>query len=159
MLRRRCRLVNVVPISCENGLTFKMSGAHRIDGLFNAWVKKNSVIGEELSKTLEYHRTYKTLGTHLRTFYLKIYVYEGEGDTYWLDDELGNLMPDFRHACTLKADLSGLERFLKAQKGSEGRDFWHIAFKVNVLFGGTALKARLTWDEGVSVSHFSSIRC
>ena len=136
------------------GLTSKLSGILRIDGLFDTWVKKNSVIGEELSKTFDYNRLYKTLDTHLGTFSMKIYAYDGEGDITWLRDESRNVLPNFRHVCTLRADLSGLQGSLKVQTGPEGQDFWRVDFKVKVFFGGTALKARLAWCEGVGTSHF-----
>jgi len=138
----------------EKGFTSKFSGTDRIEGFFDTWVKKNSVIGEELSKIFDYKRVYKTLGTRLGTFSVKIYAYDGEGDTDWLRDESGDMLPKFRHVCTLTADLSGLQRSLKVQTGSEGQDFWRVDFKIHIRFGGTALKARLTWYEGVSISHF-----
>ena len=87
---------------------------------------------------------------------MKIYAYDGEGDIDWLRDESGFVLPKFRHVCTLVADLSGLQRSLKVQKGPEGQEFWRVDFKVNVFFGGTALKARLAWYEGVSILHFQS---
>ncbi len=142
-----------MPIPYEKGFTSKLSGVNRINGLFDTWVKKNSVIGEELSKTFSYRCTYKTLDHGLGTFCLEIYAYEGEGDTDWARDESGNLLPNIRRVCTLAADLSGLRRFLKVQRSSEGQEFWDVAFKVNVLFGGTVLMARMTWYEGVSISH------
>ena len=106
------------------------------------------------SKTFDYRRTYKTLDNGLGTFSFDIYAYDGESDTDWAQDELGNLLPKFRRVCTVAADLSCLQSFLKVQKSSEGQEFWKVFFKVKVLFGGTALKARLAWYEGVSISHF-----
>ena len=131
-----------------------MSGVNKLDGFFETWVKKNSVIGEELSKTFNYSSAYKTLDDGLDTFTMGIYAHEGEGDTDWLWDESRNLLPNIRRVCTLAADLSGIKRFLKVHKSSEGQNFWKVFFKVKVFFGGTALKARLAWYEGVSVSHF-----
>ena len=128
-----------------------MLGVNRIDGIFTTWFKKHSVIGEELSKTFSYRNTYTTLDHDLGTFSVGIYAYEGEGDTDWAWDESGNLFPSIRRVCTLKADLSGLQRLLKVQKSSEGQEFWEVFYHVNVLFGGTALKARMTWYEGVSI--------
>ena len=125
-----------------------------IHGFFEAWVKKNTVIGEELSKTFNYVRLYKTLDNGLGNFSLTIYAYDGEGDTVWARDESGNLLPDVRRVCTLTADLSGLREFLTLQKGPEGQDFWQVSYSINIRFGGTALKARMTWNEGVSISHF-----
>ena len=131
-----------------------MSGVTRIDGFFRVWVKKGSVIGEELSKTFKYYRVFKNLDGVLDAFSLEIYAYDGEGVTAWALDESGNTLPNIRRVCTLKADLSGLQRFLKVQKTSAGEDFWEVSYKLKVLFGGTALKARLTWKEGVSSSYF-----
>ena len=134
-----------------------MSGVKKISGFFNTWVKKNSVIGEGLSKTFGSYRVFKTLDNRLGTFSQEIYAYDGEGNTDWIWDESGNLLPNIHLVCTLKADLSTLQRFLKVQKRSDGQDFWKVHFKVNVFFGGTALKARLTWYEGVSIFTLPSI--
>ena len=125
-----------------------------INGFFDTWVKKDSVIGEDLSMTFEYRRMSKNLDEDLGTFSQEIFTYDGEGVTNWAWDESGNRLPNIRHVCSLEADLSGLQRFLKAQKTSEGQYFWMIDYKVQVLFGGTVLKARVTWKEGVSTSHF-----
>ena len=125
-----------------------------VDGFFEAWVKKHSVIGEELSQSFSYVRVYQTLERGLGYFSLDIYAYDGDGDTHWGWDESGKRLPDIRRVCTLSADLSGLRRFLKVQKGPEGQVFWTIWYSINVHFGGTALKAKMMWDEGVSISHF-----
>ena len=139
---------------CEKGLTFKLSGVTVIDGLFDVWVKKNSIIGEELSKTFDYTRTYKTLEYGLGYFSMDVYAYDGEGDTTWIFDESRNLLPNFRRVCTLWADLSGLKTFLTVQKGPDGQDFWTVYYDIDVFFGGTALKAKMMWNEGVSISYF-----
>ena len=112
------------------------------------------MIGEESSKTFSYRHRRKALDVDLGTFGLGIYAYDGEGDTDWAWDESDELLPNFRRVCTLKADLSGLERFLKPQKSSEGQEFWELLYQINVLCGGTALRARITWYEGVSISYF-----
>ena len=131
-----------------------MLGTNRIGGLFETWVKKNTVVGEELSKTFSYLRMFKTLDGGLGNFTAGIYAYDREGDPDWAWDESGNLLPNIRRVCTLKADLSGLQRFLKGKKRSDGKEFWAVPFKVKVFFGGTALKARIAWYEGVSISRF-----
>ena len=125
-----------------------------IDGFFKTWVMKGSVIGEELSRTFKYIRVFTNLDEGLHTLSLDICVYDGEGDIDWGWDESDNPLPNIRYVCALKADLSGLQKTLKSQKTSEGQTFWKVPYYVNVLFGGTALKARLTWYEGVSVSRF-----
>ena len=104
-----------------------------------------------MSKTFEYDRTFKNLDEGLGTFSIPIYEYDGEGDPDWVWDESGDLLPNIRHVCTLTADLSGLTKILKAQRTSRGQIFWKVDYKVKIFFGGTALKARLTWYEGVSI--------
>ena len=132
-----------------------MLGVQKLSGFFDTWVKKNSVIGEGLSMTFEHYGVLRTVDNGLGTFSIEIYAYDGEGDTDWALEESGSLLPNFRHVCTLKADLSGLQKFLKVRKTSDGQDFWKVSLRVNVFFGGTALKARLSWYEGVSISHFT----
>ena len=145
---------NVVPVPCEKRLTSKLSGTTVIDGFFDLWVKKNSVIGEESSMSFDYVRNYKTLDNGLGYFFTDVYAYDGEGDTTWVRDESHKLLPGFRRVCTLWADLSGLQRFLTVQKGPDDQDFWTVHYDIEVFFGGTALKAKMVWNEGVSISHF-----
>lgn len=106
-----------------------------------------------MSQVFNYKRRYDSLYNRLGDFSVNIYAYDGEGDTDWADDEAGNLSPDMRRVCTLKADLSGLQKVLKVQKGPNGQDFWVIEFMIDVRFGGTVLKASMMWHEGVSISH------
>ena len=136
-----------------------MSGVKRIDGFFDTWVKKDSVIGEELSKIFDYECLYKNLDADLGTSSVKIYAYDGEDSPDWLQDESGYALPKFRHVCTLVADLSGIQKFLKVQLGPEGQNFYRVSYNINVRFGGTAIKAKITWNEGVSISHFHPWRC
>ncbi len=131
-----------------------MSGVKKLGGFFHPWVKKDSVIGEELSKMFDYERYYKTLDNHIGTSSVTIYAYDGEDDPDWLQDESGFVLPNFRHVCTLVADLSGLQKFMKAQHGREGQTFFKESYHIDVRFGGTAIKAKMTWNEGVSISHF-----
>ena len=131
-----------------------MSGVTRIDGFFETWVKKGSVIGEDLSKTIKFTSIFTNPDEVLGNFSIDIHAYDGEDVTDWLWDELDNVLPNFRRVCTLSADLSGLQNFLKAKKRPDGQEFWKVTCKVKVLFGGTALKARITWYEGVSISYF-----
>ena len=145
---------NVVPAPDERALTSKLSGVTTIDGFFNTWVKKGSAIGEEFSKTFQNFREFKSLDEGLGTFSVGIYAYDGEGDIDWAWDESGNLSPNLCQVCTLKADLSGLQRFVEVKKRPDCQDFWKVPFNVNIFFGGRALKARMTWYEGVSISHF-----
>lgn len=66
----------------------------------------------------------------------------------------GDLAKDVRVVCTLRADLSGLRSGLKAQKGPKGEEFWRVDFVISVMLGGTSMKARLIWNEGVRTETF-----
>ena len=143
-----------MPIPGEESLTSKLSGVITLDGFFRTWVKKGSVIREEFSETFKRRRVVKNPNEGLDAFSMEMFAYDGEGDTDLARDESGNLLPNIRCVCSLKADLSGLQRFLKVRKTPDGHNFWQVDYGVKILFGGTALKARLTWYEGVSTSHF-----
>ena len=61
------------------------------------------------------------------------------------------MKPRFREVCQLKADLSGLQRSLVAERNSAtGMNYYTVDFTVAILFGGTTLKAHLRWYENVS---------
>ena len=121
-----------MPIPCEKGLTSKLSGRSKLAGFFDTWVKKNSVIGEELTKTFTYQRMYRTLDYGLGKVTTDIYAYDGEGDIDWARDESCNVLPNLRHVCTLKTDLSGLQQSLRGSKGTEGQDFWRVHYNESV---------------------------
>ena len=112
----------------EQSIPFDME-----DPMYVCMVQRKDVIGEELSKTFKCFCEFKTLGSGLGTFAQDIFAYDAEGDTYWALDERGSLLPNIRRVCTLRVDLSGLQKFLNAQKTSEGRDFWKAFYTVNVF--------------------------
>jgi len=72
---------------------------------------------------------------------------------------IGNLAKDVRTVCTLRADLTGLRSSLRSQRGPKGEEFFRVDFMISVMLGGTSLKARLNWNEGVSrVTRFYYLR-
>jgi len=58
-------------------------------------------------------------------------------------------MPGFRPVCTIRANLSGLERELKKMTSDTGAIYWRVDYEVEIFFGRTALAACLVWKEGV----------
>jgi len=62
-------------------------------------------------------------------------------------------MPGFRAVCTIRANLSGLERELKEMKSDSGDRYWRVDYEVEIFFGRTALGACLVWKEGVRCMH------
>lgn len=61
----------------------------------------------------------------------------------------GRLLPNFRHACTIEANLEGLSGALARGIGARGETFWLLEFSVCIRFGGTELRAFLEWKEDV----------
>jgi len=58
-------------------------------------------------------------------------------------------MPGFREVCTIRANLSGLERGLKQITSPTGEKYWQIEYTVEIFFGRTTLGACVVWKEGV----------
>jgi hypothetical protein len=56
-----------------------------------------------------------------------------------------------RRICTLSADLSSLVSASMKQRGANGRMYRRVDFKVLVMLGGTQLRAKLQWEEKVSI--------
>lgn len=64
-----------------------------------------------------------------------------------------------RKICEIKADLSGLRDGLKVHFNSAGEEYWEVKYWVNVMLGGTQLRARLVWKENVrSQVRFISVK-
>lgn len=115
---------------------------------------QNHVVGEESSLSFNYFSIYNKMPTDLGTFSQDVYAYDGDGDIVWGRDEKGALAKDVRTVCTLRADLSGLRSSLRSQRGRKGEEFYRVDFIISVMLGGTSLKARLIWNEGVSYSFY-----
>ncbi|CAG7852189.1 SubName: Full=Uncharacterized protein {ECO:0000313/EMBL:KIM25808.1} [Serendipita indica DSM 11827] len=123
-------------------------GSMKMVDLWETWLKKNHVVGEETSLTFNYFSIYKKMPSDLGTFSQDVFAYDGEDDIKWGRDEHGQLARDVRTVCTLRADLSGLRSCLRAQRGPKGEEFYRVDFVISILLGGTSLKARLVWQEG-----------
>ena len=52
--------------------------------------------------------------------------------------------------CTLNAEVSALAAALGIQAEPHGKKFYRVDYDVYVYFGGTQLRAKLQWKEGVS---------
>lgn len=64
---------------------------------------------------------------------------------------LGNPLDGMTTLCTIHADLSGLYPFLQRRPGKHGVVYWRVEYDILIEFGGTQLKARLQWKEGVRI--------
>ncbi|KAG8826669.1 hypothetical protein FRC18_009999, partial [Serendipita sp. 400] len=123
-------------------------GTMKMVDLWETWLKRNHVVGEETSLSFNYFSIYKKIPSDLGTFSQDVFAYDGEEDIIWGRDDQGNLAKDVRVVCTLRADLSGLRSGLRAQRGPRGEEFYRVDYTISVMLGGTSLKARLNWYEG-----------
>jgi len=132
--------------------------------------EQDTILTQDVRKTTLYHRDFKSKPDDLGEFTMKIFSWAGPGTPKWtrntkgrfglfhaskvqiLGDDLapGDLLPQMRILCHLKANLSNLLPLLKVYKGLDGRQYWAIYFEVVVEIGKTQLQARLQWKEGVS---------
>ncbi|KIM25808.1 hypothetical protein M408DRAFT_330992 [Serendipita vermifera MAFF 305830] len=123
-------------------------GSMKMVDLWETWLKKDHVVGEETSLSFNYFSIYKKLPSDLGTFSQDVFAYDGEEDLVWGRDDKGSLAPGVRTVCTLRADLTGLRPSLRSQRGPKGEEFYRVDFVISVMLGGTSLKARLNWNEG-----------
>lgn len=164
------------PISMA-GFAFPMSGRHGLRRyspvlsiILHYWhYYQGQIIGTESSLSFAYQTTYSTKPTSLSNFEQIVLAYDGDDEVLWACDEKGKglihlkyisrltkksgvQIPGARKVCTVNADLSGLLNNMKMERNSSNQSFWKIDYTFQILFGGTSLKARLVWYEGVSSS-------
>lgn len=59
----------------------------------------------------------------------------------------GSYAPGIKEVCVIEADLSHCELF----RQQAWNPIYHVEFSIAIYFGGTALEAKLLWDEHVSI--------
>lgn len=61
------------------------------------------------------------------------------------------LLEDFTTLCFVRADLSPLSGSAQPKSGKAGKMYWTIVFSIEIHFGLTEFKARIKWNDNVSV--------
>lgn len=123
-----------------------------------------------------FSKTYDSATPELSLFEVEIFSHPGENEPEWawskqgkpshmlprFDTSLttlwfikGLLLPNFRHVCTIEANLENLSGALAQGAGARGVTFWSLVFDVCIRFGGTKLEAFLEWEEDVSFYHIN----
>jgi hypothetical protein len=60
----------------------------------------------------------------------------------------------YSKVCTVTADISSVLRTLPTLTMANGRKYMHLECFIELLFGSTEYKARLVWEENVSLCSF-----
>ncbi|CAG7852394.1 SubName: Full=Uncharacterized protein {ECO:0000313/EMBL:CCA74285.1} [Serendipita indica DSM 11827] len=127
-------------------------GFQRIQNVFDTWVKKGTTVDYGFSYTAKYYYSWPKVGyskPKLAVEELEVYMWDRDIVPIWVKDEKGSLTPGLRHVCTVKADLSPLNKHgIRAEKG-RNELYWKADFQVAVTLpiGGAQLQARLQWHE------------
>jgi hypothetical protein len=58
----------------------------------------------------------------------------------------GNVMPGFTRVCTIRADLSNMNKGLQQYSGPRGA-YYLVEFQLGILFGSTELAAKVFWED------------
>ena len=124
-------------------------------------IPQHEIVREDTKKTFPYYRRYESKeAANLDRFTLSLYAYDGEGKCFfgWDPQSMvnpirllphlthllpGRPMPNVRKVCTLTADMSKMHP-------EQDKGYWRVNHSLEIFFGGTTLKARLSWKEGVS---------
>ena len=123
------------------------SGPKYLPDAFDCILAKNVRVKESSVFSRKYYTEVTKLGT-LSVFEIEIWCYRG-GETIpkWIDrnsDTFGSL-------CFVRADLSRLSNSAETKKGANGQTYWTVVFSIEIHFGLTEFKARMKWNEDVSL--------
>ena len=66
---------------------------------------------------------------------------------------MGSLLSidSFASLCFVRADLSRLSNSAQPKTGPNGQTYWTVVFSIEIHFGLTEFKARMKWNEDVSI--------
>ncbi|TFK64298.1 hypothetical protein BDN72DRAFT_901682, partial [Pluteus cervinus] len=120
-----------------------LSGQMVLPEAFDVILPKDTRVTEEQEFQEQYYNqsNNKLMLEHLRT---RILRYRGARDTIeWMDEDEDN----FEVMCTIEADTSLASRALVPHRGSDGRMFYALRFKIILLFGLTEFRAQFCWTE------------
>ncbi|CAE6485509.1 unnamed protein product [Rhizoctonia solani] len=130
-------------------------GAHGlpiVPGVWSQIVHKGVALDAEAVCRESYTGQYKTPNPDLKALSMDIYRYSVDDEPAWAWDKDENLLPNFRKACTISADLRGLEGALEKKAGLLGSEYWSLAIEVCMRFGGTELEAYIEWKDKSGVA-------
>ncbi|KAF8722456.1 ATP binding, partial [Rhizoctonia solani] len=139
---------------CGRKTSIQLDGIEKVSGFWSQIVSKDTVMEANEALRGEYHRSYDNSNPALGNFSVTLYGYKGAGSNTntWLMNKNGKLRTDclekgFEEVCQIQADLSGMRKGLKKQKGTKGK-YYRLDFKVAIQFGDTEMKAFLEWEHG-----------
>ncbi|CAE6445846.1 unnamed protein product [Rhizoctonia solani] len=134
---------------CGRKTSVQLDGVEKVSGFWSQIVSKGTIMEANEAIRGEYHRSYDSSNPSLGNFSVTIYGYNGAGSNTntWLMNKHDRLEEGFEEVCQIQADLSGMRKALKKQKGTKGK-YYRLDFKVAIQFGDTEMKAFLEWEHG-----------
>ncbi|KIM25121.1 hypothetical protein M408DRAFT_26521 [Serendipita vermifera MAFF 305830] len=123
-----------------------VDGLFKIPHLFGVLIRKGMRMESDFAVQEKLYRTSKTLQDLFKAIEYAIYVYDGDEVPRWIVNTKGKKLPQIRHLCSLKADMSNLQGSLQPHKGPQG-PYYRVDYTVSIRLGGTKLEARLQWKE------------
>ncbi|KIM20880.1 hypothetical protein M408DRAFT_30015 [Serendipita vermifera MAFF 305830] len=123
-----------------------VDGLFKIPHLFGVLIRKGMRMESDFAVQEKLYRTSKTLQDLFKAIEYAIYVYDGDEVPRWIVNTKGKKLPQIRHLCSLKADMSNLQGSLQPHKGPQG-PYYRADYTVSIRLGGTKLEARLQWKE------------
>ncbi|CAE6374609.1 unnamed protein product [Rhizoctonia solani] len=118
--------------------------------VFGAWsqiVQKGIALDSEVVCRRPYAQLYTSATPDLELYTVDLLAYSGEDVPGWAYDPNRNFHSGFQDACTIRANLKGLEGALVSDVGRNGTRYWTLRFNVCIRFGGTELESYLEWEE------------
>ncbi|CAE6368533.1 unnamed protein product [Rhizoctonia solani] len=118
--------------------------------VFGAWsqiVQKGIALDSEVVCRRPYAQLYASATPDLELYTVDLLAYSGEDVPGWAYDPNRSLHSGFQDACTIRANLKGLEGALVSDVGRNGTRYWTLRFNVCIRFGGTELESYLEWEE------------
>ncbi|KAI5115973.1 hypothetical protein M0805_001504 [Coniferiporia weirii] len=123
------------------GIYLWPSGAKTISGSFSTVLRKGTLV----SKETEFKLPFNIESTSLDRFGSKsvdLLAFRGSGEPpAWTDEAPLDTL------CTVTADTSGLMGLLRPLSGTNGQTYWTHNYELILQFGGTELKAQISWEE------------
>ncbi|KAG8813319.1 hypothetical protein FRC17_001607, partial [Serendipita sp. 399] len=124
------------------------SGETNINSKFSVILKKGQHIPQDYSVKHYFSQEFVEKPQTLGDYTVNLLAWEGDGVPEWITDVKGNVLPQIRRLCTLKADFTPTISSLTRYTSKQGVQYWWGRWLVRCIYGGTKLQARLEWKDG-----------
>jgi hypothetical protein len=124
----------------------------RIYGVWSEIVPKGQVIGNDEERRNVYYQVCDTANPDLSTYRIRLLACLGDDKPYYCSDNSGRLLPSFKEACVIEADVSNMRGALQTVSRARGVAYM-LKFEIVILFGKTELEAYIAWKDNNGRDH------